>query len=130
MRFGMTTAEVRAAVGGEFRSFVKEPGCHPVDILEEADCFVYYDAGGRMKALEFHSRSEPMLGDVNMLSLGFKDLLDLVAAQDPDVEVKIDGFTSLGLGIGSYAPDCEDRPESPSECMIVFRRGYYDEPLK
>jgi hypothetical protein len=127
IRFGMTTTEVREAMGEEFESFMKGSDSeHPTDVFTESQCYVFYDASGKVKAIEFWEPAQPTLGGVDLLGLSYADLVKLIRAQDPDVEVNLEGFESLNLGIGSYAPDGEDEPESPAETVIVFRRGYYD----
>ena len=128
VRFGMTTTEVREALGGEFESFKRGPDeQHPLDKFSDHRCFIYYDASGKVEAIEFAKRGEPMLGGVNLLGLGYADLVKLITMKDPDVVIKNDGFTSVNLGIGCWAPAGEDEPESPPDSVIVFRRGYYDD---
>ena len=130
IRFGMTTSEVREAVGVEFESFAKHPDSHPIDILDDAGCHVYYDESGKMEAVEFMEPGYVTLGGVDLLSLSFAEMLNFVKARDPEVKVNMDGFKSLNLGIGSYSPGGQDEPESPGETLIVFTRGYYDKPAE
>ena len=131
IRFGMSPAEVRAVLGSPFRSFKRASECeHPCDSFRELACFVYYDASGKAEAVEFASPAEPMLDGVNLLALSFSDLVAQLSATDPDLIidrfVKIDGLTSLALGVGAYTPGAEEIPSEPIESVIVFARGYYD----
>ncbi len=130
VRFGMTTTEVREALGAEFKSFRRDPSSddHPTDHFKKLGCFVYYDASGKVEAIEFAEPAEPTLGGVNLLGLGYADLVELITAQDRDVVMEErEGFTSVDLGVGCWAPDGENEPETPPVAVIVFRRGYYDD---
>jgi hypothetical protein len=124
IRFGMTTAEVREVLGSEFKS--SDRGGTPYDRYLGHGCFVYYDESGKVEAIEFSDAGYVTLGGVDLLGLSFAEMLEFIRVRDPEVEVNIEGLESLNLGIGSYAPDGEDEPESPAETVIVFRRGYYD----
>jgi hypothetical protein len=127
IRFGMTPSDVRAAIGAAYESFKRTPqSAHPCDYFPDLQCFVYYNRNGKAEAAEFAEPGEPTLGGVNLLSLGFADLVARVTVSDPNVSVEGDGFTSLHLGIGAYAPSAEDEPTAPPESVIVFARGYYD----
>ena len=131
IKFGMSPSEVRAALGAAFRSFRRTTECdHPCDSFPELDCFVYYDASGRAEAVEFGSPAEPMLEGVNLLGLSYSALVELLKAKDAHLSIerftKIDGLSSLALGIGAYTPEAEDTPSAPAESVIVFTRGYYD----
>lgn len=66
-----------------------------------------------------------MLRGVNLLSIGFADLVERITAQDPEVEIEDDGLTSESLGVSCYAPSAEDEPEAPPESVMVFVRGYF-----
>jgi hypothetical protein len=49
-----------------------------------------------------------------------------IEKMDPKVSIESDGFTSKNLGVGAWAPNAADEPQSPPESIIVFVRGYYD----
>ncbi|MBP1858525.1 hypothetical protein [Rhizobium herbae] len=128
IRFGMTPNEVRTTLGVEFKSFRRTTEeTHPCDYFTGLQCFVYYDdTNGRVEAVEFAEPAEPTLIGINMLRLGFADLLRQIKELDPEVIVESDGFTSLSLGVGGWAPSAEEEPTVPCESVIVFVRGYYD----
>jgi hypothetical protein len=128
VRFGMTPSEVRAALGVEFKSFKRSPqNVHPCDYFTGLECFVYYDdEHGRADAVEFAEPAEPTLNGVNLFGLGLADLIEQIRKVDPGVLVVNDGFTSIHLGVGGWAPFAEEEPETPPESIIVFVRGYYD----
>ncbi len=127
IRFGMSPNEVRAALGVDFSSFKRSSkSIHPCDHFSELECFVYYDsADGVVDAVEFAAPAKPTLDGVMLLGMSFTDLLEKIGQADPDVAIESDGFTSLRLGIGGWAPAAEDRPDDPVESVIVFARGYY-----
>lgn len=127
IRFGMTPMEVRSILGPKFVSFMRTPdSVHPCDHFTDIQCFVYYDLDGRVEAVEFAEPSAPTLNGVNLLNLGFADLIMHISSMDPDVSVDSDGFTSQNLGVGGWAPSGEEEPNAPPESIIVFGRGYYD----
>lgn len=128
IRFGMGRAEVREVLGGEFES--SHRGETPYDSYFNCDYFVYYDKSEKVGAVEFTEAGYVTLGGVDLLGLSFAEMLEVIRSHDPEVKVGIEGFKSLNLGIGSYAPDGQDKPESPAETVIVFPRGYYDKPPK
>jgi hypothetical protein len=128
IRFGMKPSEVRAILGVQFESFRRSPTTiHPCDFFAKLGCFVYYDdTSGRVEAVEFAEPAQPTLNGVNLLGLGFTDLIEQIKKTDPEVTVESDGFISLSLGVGGWAPAAEDEPEAPPQSVIVFVRGYYD----
>jgi hypothetical protein len=127
IQFGMSPDDVRKALGVPFKSSQKgsESG-YPSDYFDAVPCFVYYDKNGRAEAAEFAEPAEPTLNGINLLGLGFSDLVTLITKADAGLSIECDGFTSLHLGIGAYAPVAEDEPQTPPEGIIVFVRGYYD----
>ena len=124
VRFGMTASELREVLGSEFESGKR--GEDPYDLYFGSACFVYYDKSGKVDAVEFTEPGYVTIGGVDLLSLSFAEMLEVIRSEDPDVKVDIEGLQSLNLGIGSYAPDGKDKPESPAETVIVFRRGLYE----
>jgi hypothetical protein len=125
--FGMTPSEVRATLGVAFESFKRnEFSAHPCDHFIGPECFVYYDdANCLVEAVEFAEPAEPTLNGANLLGLGFAALIRQITEIDPEVSIEIDGFTSEYLGVGAWAPACQEEPEAPAESIIVFVRGYY-----
>ncbi|HLP69245.1 MAG TPA: hypothetical protein VK181_17145 [Rhizobium sp.] len=88
---------------------------------------MYYDnADGVVDAVEFAAPAKPTLDGVMLLGMSFTDLLEKIGQADPDVAIESDGFMSLRLGIGGWAPAAEDRPDDPADSLIVFARSYYD----
>ena len=127
VRFSMTPGEVRAALGMEFENFRRsKENVHPADHFTSHECFVYYDDNhGLVEAVEFANPAEPTLDGLNLFSLSFEDLAARMLKLDADLQIADDGFTSLKLGIGGWAPHCVEEPKLPCEAIIVFVRGYY-----
>ncbi|MCW1926291.1 hypothetical protein OKA05_27300 [Luteolibacter arcticus] len=127
VRFGMTTTEVRKALGSKFKNGTRGSSPqHPYDYFKEYGCFVYYNMDGKMDAIEFGERGQPTLGGENLLGLSFKDLFKRIKKLDAGLKWDGTGFISKKLGVGSYAPMGDSEPKKPAEGFIVFRKGYYD----
>lgn len=126
--FGMSPDDLRAVLGAEFTSFKRGPdSVHPCDHFGELECFVYYDdANCLVEAIEFAAPAAPKLDGLDLLGLGFADLIEIIRQADPNVSVESDGFISLRLGIGGWAPSAQEQPDDPAESIIVFAPGYYD----
>ncbi len=123
IRFGMSRDDVRTALGADFESFKRSPSSiQPCDHFLQHECFVYYDANDEVEAVEFTKPATPMLDGLDLLSIDFTSLVQRIRQDDPDLSVENDGFTSLRLGIGGWAPGADDEPP---ESIIVFTRGYY-----
>jgi hypothetical protein len=126
--FGMTRDEVAHAMGALPRRFKKTVACTTLtDAFDPLGVQVFYDADDRVEALEVFAPSRPSFGDLDLFSTSYKDLIDLARAQDPDLQEDELGFTSNALGFGVYAEHKDTDPERPSEGVIVFRKGYYEE---
>ena len=63
---------------------------------------------------------------VDLAGQPFGSVLVSMLTLDPGLEVDADGFTSLDLGLGVFAPGHEEEPDLPIEGVIAFRDGYYD----
>jgi hypothetical protein len=123
----MVPSAVREALGAVCESFKRTPQSdHPCDYFPKLHCFVYYDKSGKAEAAELVPPAEPTLGGINLLGLGFAELVERIRIQDAKVAIEPDGFTSLELGVGCYAPSAEEDPENQPDSVIVFKRGYYD----
>jgi hypothetical protein len=125
--FGMGPNFAREAMRVPFTSFNRtSQSAYPCDYFESAGCFVYYDANGTVEAVELANPARVILEGRNLLDESFGKLADFVLARDTDASLETDGITSVKLGLGAYAPLASEDPGSPSESVIIFRRGYYD----
>lgn len=123
----MSREDVRTALGTEFKSFERSPSSSQLcDHFFRHECFVYYDAKGLVEAVEFAEPATPTLDGLNLLGFGFTSLVERIRLVDPDLSVESDGFTSLRLSIGGWAPAADEEPDEPLESLIVFSCRYYD----
>jgi hypothetical protein len=124
----MLRADVRRAVGGKFREFVKSPHrpSNTTDAFEELLVHVYYAAnGGMCEFIEFGGGSaRPILHGKDLLSEPFSELRDWFRTLDPTMTEDATGLESPALGIGLYAPYADEEPDRPPEGVSVFKRGY------
>lgn len=127
IRFGMSRGEVLDVFSIAPETFKRNPDdVWPCDYFPSLGCFVYYeDASGLVEAIELTNPANPTLGSMDLLHIGFTDLLKLIRNGDPDVSIDGDGFTSARLGIGGWAPSLKSSPNSQLEAVIVFAPDYY-----
>ena len=127
LRFGMKPEQVRAALNLPCESFQKsEDSEAPSDCFDD-HIFAYYDDSLDAEAFEFAEPAEIIFHGRNLLELPFGEVVGFIRTLDPDLDLDEDGFTSLKLGIGSYAPGHEEDPDLPPEGIIVFKESYYEE---
>jgi hypothetical protein len=125
--FGMSPADARAQVGATFKSFKRTPqSTFPCDFFPSLGVFLYYTAQGQLEAIEFASPAQPHFQGSDLLKLSFSDLVALLSAVDPKIDIRDDGFTSRACGIGAYAPDASEDPAQPVETVLAFSASYYD----
>lgn len=128
IRFGMSRKEVLDLFPVEATSFKRnQADTHPCDYFASLGCFVYYsDENHLVEAIELTSPAKPTLNGIDLLYLGFIDLLKIIRDADSEVSIDSDGFTSARLGIGGWAPSLKSAPNAQLESIIVFAPGYYD----
>lgn len=128
IRFGMACEEVLNLFSVEATSLKRnQADTHPCDYFASLGCFIYYgDESGLVEAIELTSPAKPTLDGIDLMHLGFIDLLKIIRDADPEVSIDDDGFTSFLLGIGGSAPSLKSAPNAQLESIIVFAPGYYD----
>lgn len=126
IEFGMKPAEVRRAVNSPHETFRRHDEKHASDYFPKRGLFAYYTPRGQLEALEMAAPASPKLDGEKLLALPFNKLVKRIAATDRGLTSDSAGFTAPNLGIGAYAPDCEEAPRERPEAIIVFREGYYD----
>jgi hypothetical protein len=125
--FGMARKDVEVAMGSMPRRFKKTVACTTLtDAFDLQGLQVFYDEQDRVEALEVFSPARPHFGDLDLFSTPYAALVEIMRAQDPDLQEDELGFTSNALGFGVYAEHKDEDPERPSEGVIVFRKGYYE----
>jgi len=124
IEFGMTRADVKAAMGITPRAFQKGHGAR-VDAFDDLLIHVYYDTADKAEAVEAgYSAPVAFLGE-QVLERPFSQVIQWLQRLDPTIRVDPSGFTSFALGIWIYAPGARDSADEPVEGIIAFRRGYY-----
>lgn len=97
------------------------------DAFQDGPVHVFYDDDGTCSAVEFYGRSRVLLDGRNLLGIPYSAAKALVSKLDAGIEEDGAGFTSYLLGIGAYAPSCAEFADDPTESIIVFKNGYYDD---
>ena len=127
IKFGMTPSEARKKIDGEYKSFKRTPTSElPCDYFELHGVFIYYKLPGVVEAIEFSDPSSPTLENEELLKMSFIKLKEFLYNRDPELEVEDDSLTSYKLGIGAYASNAVENPDSLIESVIAFEKGYYD----
>jgi len=126
VRFGMTTEQVRMAIGSPFRTFQKTKASKfPTDSFDGLGVHVYYAPSGICEAIEMGRTARPQFNRIELFRLSFVDALHWLKNLDSLVETDNSGLTALGLGIGLYVPGVAKDDSLPIEGVIAFKRGYY-----
>lgn len=130
VEFGMRASKVRSLIGGKFKQFRRSSEIHPSDHCFELGVFCYYDSDGLLEALEFHSPARVFLGEINLLSLTYSQIVPLLKKLDPHIVTDMEGVGSKRLSLGFYIPDLSDEDEGGDdahvETVLVGRPGYCD----
>jgi hypothetical protein len=127
VEFSMSQEEVRARVGGKFRSFKRtSQASFPCDYFEEIGAFFYCDSEGRLEAVEFAPPARPTVMGVALLGLTFEEACANLRALDNQVVEEVGGAIVYQLGVSIYAPLAKTNPVAPVESVLAFRPGYYN----
>jgi hypothetical protein len=127
IRFGMTRDEVRRIVGRPVKPFLKGPSSViPTDAFDDVGLHVYYKEGDLCEAVEMFLAADPTFKGQRLIERPFDQLLAWLQTMDDHLDQDDTGLTSYKLGIGLYAPSCEERPSDSVEAVIAFEKGYYD----
>jgi len=131
IRFGMSIAEVRKALGEPATPFMKSPyDSLPTDAFCNASIQVFYKQPGVCEAVEFYSPLNPTLTGQPFVGQPFCEVRDWIQQRDRNVEIDDSGLISFELGIGLYVPDMDEPEEAIVVALIVFEKGYYDAPYE
>ena len=131
IEFGMCRADVCDALGGNPRAQrTNSYGLPPEDVFDSL--IIEYEPGGECCMIAVGSGFGPLYYELHdLFSTSAVAAREWVRSIDSDIRTK-DGFTSVALGLGMYAPwidendlSDEDRAQK-AETFMVFRRGYHD----
>ncbi len=126
---GKTRDELHQDMGPPEDSFMKnENDKMPTDVFCDGSVQVAYQppAPGRVEFIEVYPPNDPLLDGHHLMERPFREVLTLVKAIDPDVEVDETGLISKKLGISIYAPGQHKDPDTEVEAVAVFRKGLYE----
>ncbi len=127
IHLGMTQTQIRNVLGGNVQSFVKNeyaPG--DTDDFVDLGIHVHYSAKAICQAVEFAGIAIPTFAGKPLLRVPFEGLVDLIKPLDSALEIDETGFISRLLGFGVYISSMEDCSD-PTEAVIVFEKGYYEQ---
>jgi hypothetical protein len=127
IQFGMSLDDAQNAISSSYKSFRRTPAAeHPCDFYENLGLFVYYDRYSTVEALEFCEPALLNFKGIDLVTYSFEDTVKLLKSLDNAIELEGGSFTSYSLGIGGFAPDLDEDPNSACESVILFKNGYYD----
>jgi len=125
-RLNASREEVRKTIPSEVRAYKK--GCADADQFLGASIHAYYDDRGHCSAFEIYAPQSVDFFGHELLGRPFREVLELLRQWADDVKMQGAGALSVKLGVSLYAPD-GDEPESLVKGVLVFRRGYWEEPI-
>jgi hypothetical protein len=129
LRFGMTVEQVRNQLAVLAQPFNKVSwAAHPTDAFDEVGLHVFYTADGKCEAFELAAPAKPTLHGTPLVGAAFDAVRDFLQGVDPALDVDESGATSRALGVAIYCPSHESTSGALVEGVLVFERGYYDEP--
>ncbi|MEM5770836.1 MAG: hypothetical protein AAGU32_21525 [Bacillota bacterium] len=127
IKFGDTRKNIRNNLGLKFKEFIKvgQFGKN-MDVYEF--CHIHYGEDDLCEAIEFFGSSILILKGYEVKLEKYGDIKRFFESIDNNIDTIFDdcGFTSFQYGIGVYTP-FPDELNSPIECIIIFKKGYYDE---
>lgn len=128
LRFGMSIAEIRAAIDCPVKPFLKGPNAVMFTAFSPVCVHAYYKPPGLCEALEFGLPSVPTLTGKRLLGVSTAEVQRVLRELDPQLQSDEDGvgFTSYALGVAIYSPAHLEFPDAPVEGVFVFERGYYE----
>jgi hypothetical protein len=128
IKLGMTRSEVRSTLKSRFESCQRTGDLDiPEDFFPELGIFVEYNQSDVCASIQVVTPLDPIWRGKKLLQMPFIELAEWFISIDPDIELDETGFTCYKYGIGTYAPDYQEEPDSSPESIIVFTRGYYDQ---
>ncbi|MFZ0497978.1 MAG: hypothetical protein WAM52_02505 [Steroidobacteraceae bacterium] len=127
LRFGMSRAEVRAAMGGAVESRKRNQfSATAYDFFPAQGVFAYYRVDDTLEAVELAKPASALIEGMDLLDSPFEDAERFLSSKADPVERDADGLTCYLLGVSLYAPDARDDPQSKPESVLIFCTGYFD----
>jgi hypothetical protein len=127
LRFGMPRAQVRACIGEPFEEFKRnEFAVNFCDFFPDEVLWAHYTDEGNLNAIECGDPASPVLFGQPIIGFPTNQIASFLAQHDDSVNLEADALTSMKLGVSIYSPDWKNDPESRTEGLIAFARGYFD----
>jgi hypothetical protein len=124
--FGMARDEVWD-IAGKTPVVFKKSQASDRETDDFGDFHVYYDANGRVEAVEFfNGLSEVLFDKQNLFALPRAELNRFLIMRDSELMVESDSMISCKHGIAVYAPGWKLHPNATAESVLMFKKGYYD----
>lgn len=128
LSFTYDRKQIRSLLNEKFEVGVKEFESYKdyYDYFRESGLFVYYDDEDKVNAFEFFE-ANPVFNGMNLLTMSYHSLIDMLKSLDSELIIEYDGFTSYKFGIGGNTSDDPENELAMPEAIIIFKKGYYDE---
>ena len=89
---------------------------------------VFYDTNERCEAVEFYRPQTVSLQSHQLLGSPYSEVKRALSKMDQNIDDSNGhGFVSVNLGVGIYAQLYLDDPSVPTQAVIAFVPGYYDD---
>jgi hypothetical protein len=122
----MSAEEVRSDLGSPTKSFKRtSESLFPCDYFELLGVFAYYDATGRLEAVEFGGPAKPFFSGFDLLESSYEKLHRFLGAHDMELALTPDAITSNAIGVSAYFPDISENPAAKPQSVIAFRDNYF-----
>jgi len=127
IRFGMTRAEVREALGVPVEEFSKSSSSTATtDSFDTLGVHVYYRASGQCQAVEIASPAVPEYRGRPLLGGPFGETLRWLQSIGCNPTLDDVGLNVTAAGFGLYCPGHSEDDSQLIESVFVFEPGYYD----
>ena len=120
MRFGMTRAEARGALGDNYRSFRKVPAAPTLtDAYADLGLHLYYDPADRLEFIEAFKPAQPTFRSIELLAPTDDVLKRLLQSGAGPARRDLEAYFFHDHGFALYSPGPD------VEGVSVFTKGYY-----
>lgn len=128
IQLGMTRQAIHERLGEPLKFLkTKSDTSIPVDAYNKHGFHIYYDDDEKCEAIEMFDPAQVSFEKKKLIGTPYQEVKEYFVKKDEYLEEDKAGFTSKMLGIGVYAPLAGKEPQEPTEGVIVFRKGYYEE---
>ena len=120
LKFGQSRADVRAALGPDFRVFRKTESENETDAYNSIGVHVYYDGAHKVEFIEAFSPAELEFNGIFLLGRHIDEVVGELASLGYDAVHDDVGynFSQLGFGLTVNGDEIEG--------VGLYRSGYYD----